>query len=65
MTGLQRRAVRVQRDVLLELRARQVIGDDAFHAVEEEVDLIELTADSRIKPGPDSAIATGAEDPSR
>src|SRR5579872_7228146 len=44
MTALQRRAVRVQRDALLGLRAREVIGDDAFHAVEEEIDLIELTA---------------------
>jgi CPA1 family monovalent cation:H+ antiporter len=62
MTGLQRRAVRVQREALLDLRAREVIGDDAFHAVEEEIDLIELTADSRIKPGPESAVSTGAED---
>jgi CPA1 family monovalent cation:H+ antiporter len=62
MTGLQRRAVRVQREVLMDLRARKLIGDDAFHAVEEEVDLLELTADPRIKPGPDSAVSTGAED---
>jgi CPA1 family monovalent cation:H+ antiporter len=55
MTELQRRAVRAQRQVLINLRARQVIGDDAFHLAEEEIDLIELTADSRIKPGPDSA----------
>jgi monovalent cation/hydrogen antiporter len=62
MTGLQRRAVAVQRELLMDLRARQIIGDDAFHAVEEEIDLLELTADSRIKPGPDSAVSTGAED---
>jgi CPA1 family monovalent cation:H+ antiporter len=55
MTELQRRAVRAQRQVLMNLRARNVIGDDAFHAAEEEVDLLELTADSRIKPGPDAA----------
>jgi CPA1 family monovalent cation:H+ antiporter len=55
MTGLQRRAVRAQRQVLMDLRSRQVIGDDAFHAAEEEIDLLELTADSRIKPGPDTA----------
>jgi len=55
MTELQRRAVRAQRQVLINLRARQVIGDDAFHLAEEEIDLIELTADSRIKPGPDGA----------
>jgi hypothetical protein len=27
-----------------------VIGDDAFHAAEEELDLLELTADARIHP---------------
>jgi CPA1 family monovalent cation:H+ antiporter len=53
MTELQRRAVTAQRQVLMNLRARKVIGDDAFHAAEEEVDLLELTADSRIRPGPD------------
>jgi Na+/H+ antiporter len=58
MTELQRRAVRAQRQVLINLRARNVIGDDAFHAAEEEVDLLELTADSRIKPGPDAAPLT-------
>jgi CPA1 family monovalent cation:H+ antiporter len=54
MTELQRRAVTAQRQTLMNLRARKVIGDDAFHAAEEEVDLLELTADSRIRPGPDS-----------
>jgi CPA1 family monovalent cation:H+ antiporter len=54
MTELQRRAVQIQRRVILELRERQVIGDDAFHAAEEEIDLLELTADSRIRPGPDT-----------
>jgi len=62
MTGLQRQAVAVQREALMDLRARQVIGDDAFHLVEEEIDLLELTADVRIKPGPQSAVSTGAED---
>jgi CPA1 family monovalent cation:H+ antiporter len=56
MTELQRRAVRAQRQALLDLRVRQVIGDDAFHLAEEEIDLLELTADSRIKPGPDGAL---------
>jgi CPA1 family monovalent cation:H+ antiporter len=55
MTELQRRAVRAQRQVLMDLRARKVIGDDAFHAAEEEVDLLELTADSRVRPGPTDA----------
>jgi CPA1 family monovalent cation:H+ antiporter len=36
--------------VLTDLRARQVIGDDAFHVVEEEIDLQELTADTRVRP---------------
>jgi monovalent cation/hydrogen antiporter len=54
MTALQRRAVKAQRQVLMDLRSRFVIGDDAFHAAEEEIDLLELTADSRIKPGPDT-----------
>jgi CPA1 family monovalent cation:H+ antiporter len=56
MTDLQRRAVMAQRQVLMDLRARAVIGDDAFHAAEEEIDLLELTADSRIKPGPDMSV---------
>ncbi len=54
MTELQRRAVRAQRQTLINLRSQKVIGDDAFHAAEEEVDLLELTADSRIRPGPDT-----------
>jgi CPA1 family monovalent cation:H+ antiporter len=53
LTELQLRAVQAQRRVLLELRSREVIGDDAFHAAEEEIDLLELTADSRIRPGPE------------
>lgn len=52
LTEVQRRAVGVQRQVLMDLRERSVIGDDAFHAAEEELDLIELTADARIRPQP-------------
>ena len=48
---LQRRLVDDQRRTLSDLRARQVIGDDAFHAAEEEVDLLELSADPRVSPG--------------
>lgn len=59
MTELQLRAVRVQRQVLLNLRSREVIGDDAFHMAEEEIDLLELTADSRIKPGPEGVAPLG------
>jgi NhaP-type Na+/H+ or K+/H+ antiporter len=47
---LQQEAVHAQRRALVDLRAREVIGDDAFHAAEEELDLLELTADSRIRP---------------
>jgi monovalent cation/hydrogen antiporter len=52
LTDIQRLAVRAQRQVLMDLRERSVIGDDAFHAAEEELDLLELTADSRIRPVP-------------
>jgi monovalent cation/hydrogen antiporter len=45
-----RRAVAAQRRTLVELRARAVIGDDAFHVAEEELDLLELTADERVRP---------------
>ena len=51
--ALQRKAVEAQRDELTALRARQVIGDDAFHVVEEEIDLMELTADARVRPSPE------------
>ena len=52
LTDLQRRAVWAQRQCLMDLRERAVIGDDAFHAAEEELDLLELTADARIHPQP-------------
>jgi len=45
-----RRAVAAQRNALVELRARSIIGDDAFHLAEEEIDLLELTADERVRP---------------
>lgn len=45
-----RGAVAAQRRALVELRARSVIGDDAFHVAEEELDLLELTADERVRP---------------
>jgi CPA1 family monovalent cation:H+ antiporter len=50
LATLQQRAVQAQRRVLLDLRARDIIGDDAFHAAEEEIDLLELTADPRVRP---------------
>jgi hypothetical protein len=42
--------VAAQRRALVELRARAVIGDDAFHMAEEEIGLLELTADERVRP---------------
>ncbi|MGH8170506.1 MAG: hypothetical protein ACRETJ_08230 [Steroidobacteraceae bacterium] len=45
-----RGAVAAQRRALLELRAHSVIGDDAFHVAEGEIDLLELTADERVRP---------------
>jgi len=47
---LQQRAVAAQRATLVDLRERSIIGDDAFHATEEEIDLLELAADERIRP---------------
>ena len=54
LAALQLKAVEAQRDALTTLRARQVIGDDAFHVIEEEIDLIELSADPRVRPAPES-----------
>jgi monovalent cation/hydrogen antiporter len=45
------RVITAQRAALMDLRARWIIGDDAFHAAEEEIDLLELTTDARIRPG--------------
>jgi CPA1 family monovalent cation:H+ antiporter len=53
LAGLQRLAVEAQRRSLRDLRARDVIGDDAFHVVEEEIDLLELTAEARVAPAPE------------
>lgn len=49
--ALHARIVTAQRNTLVNLRARWIIGDDAFHATEEEIDLIELATDERIRPG--------------
>ncbi|WP_043831712.1 cation:proton antiporter [Muricoccus aerilatus] len=48
---LQCRAVDAARDAPEALRRDGTIGDDAFHAVEEELDLMELAADPRLRPG--------------
>ena len=50
ITELQLRIVAEQRRTLLDLRGRDVIGDSAFQAVEAELDLLEISADSRVRP---------------
>jgi NhaP-type Na+/H+ or K+/H+ antiporter len=54
LPALQRMAVQAQRGALRDLRSRDVIGDDAFHVVEAEIDLLELTAETRVQPGPET-----------
>jgi Na+/H+ antiporter len=49
LAALQALAVAVQRRTLQALRHDGTIGDDAFHAIEEELDIIELTADPRVR----------------
>ena len=44
-------AVGAARDALLSLRSSGEIGDDAFHVVEEELDLLEVGAEARVRPG--------------
>jgi CPA1 family monovalent cation:H+ antiporter len=50
LAEVQKRIVAAQRNTLSDLRARWIIGDDAFHATEEEIDLIELATDERLRP---------------
>ena len=50
LASLQQRAVDAQRAALQSLRENETIGDEAFHAIEEEIDLLDLTADARIRP---------------
>ena len=45
--NVQRHAYEEERRVLSDLRARGVIGDDAFHQVEEELDWAEVNAETR------------------
>ena len=49
LAELQSHVVVAQRRLLIELRDQGTIGDDAFHAIEEELDIIELTADPRVR----------------
>ena len=48
-TGVQRRAQAAERRTLSDLRARGVIGDDAFHRVEEELDWAEVHAEAMVR----------------
>jgi CPA1 family monovalent cation:H+ antiporter len=50
VTVLERCAIVAQRRALMDLRARGVIGELAFQAVEGELDLLELTAARRAGP---------------
>jgi monovalent cation/hydrogen antiporter len=50
LARLQRAAVAAQRAALHDLRRRELIGDDAFHAIEAEIDVLDLTAEGRIRP---------------
>jgi CPA1 family monovalent cation:H+ antiporter len=43
-----RRALDAERRALSDLRARGIIGDDAFHRVEEELDWAELNAEAKL-----------------
>jgi Na+/H+ antiporter len=45
--ALRRQAVAAARLTVTELRSRGEIGDDAYHALEEELDRLELSADER------------------
>jgi CPA1 family monovalent cation:H+ antiporter len=60
LADLQRRAVDAQWRRLMALRAEDVIGDEAFHVVEEDLDLLELSADPRVRALPGDSLATEA-----
>jgi len=55
-SALLERAQAAERHTLSDLRARGVIGDDAFHAVEEELDWSEVNMQAR---QPESEATTG------
>jgi CPA1 family monovalent cation:H+ antiporter len=61
LTVLQLQTVSAQHDTLTALRAHHKIGDDAFHVVEEELALLELTADPRVRPSIDDAMSAAAD----
>jgi hypothetical protein len=51
LAAAQEAAVAAQRRRLDALRSAGRIGDAAFHLVEEEIDLLELASDPRLRPG--------------
>ena len=51
LSAFQEAAVEAQRRRLDALRSAGSIGDTAFHLVEEEIDLLELAGDPRLRPG--------------
>jgi CPA1 family monovalent cation:H+ antiporter len=58
LARLRRKAVDAEREALADLRARRVIGDDALHVLEEEIDVHELAGEtpgaSSHRSGPDA-----------
>jgi monovalent cation/hydrogen antiporter len=50
-TAAQRRAQAAERRILFDLRAQGVIGDDAFHRVEEELDWAEMHREGMARGG--------------
>jgi CPA1 family monovalent cation:H+ antiporter len=42
--GLHRRALRAARQAVFAMRAKDEIGDDAFHRIEEELDWLEMAS---------------------
>jgi CPA1 family monovalent cation:H+ antiporter len=58
LARLQRAAIAAQRAALDHLRRSERIGDDAFHAVEAEIDVLDLTADGRIRPDGTGSAST-------
>jgi len=52
-TDLHRRALEAARNTVLDMRAKDDIGDDAFHVLEEEFDWIEMGSGAQDRAGSD------------
>jgi CPA1 family monovalent cation:H+ antiporter len=50
-TATRKRALEAERRALLALRGNGEIGDDAFHAVEEEIDWADMNVEGRLERG--------------